>query len=230
MRVTVLTSQFWNHHRPTPRSRASPNREPPPPPPRTVRTTDPAKRERIIRTATELFATQPYHEVRLEDVAAAAHVGKGTLYLYFKNKDQLYLSLLYDGFAMVVDRLHREDLTAMEPRSALHHLVEELVRFSLAHPHFFELSRRVGVPTGSPEWDRKRRELFDLIEAVIVRGIDRGEFHDPHPSLTARYLPSLIRAALLYPAGELDSGTLTRHILGTLMGALSVGHRLEATR
>ncbi len=39
-----------------------------------------AKRERILRAATELFAEQDYHRVLMDDVAARAAVGKGTLY------------------------------------------------------------------------------------------------------------------------------------------------------
>jgi AcrR family transcriptional regulator len=45
-----------------------------------------AKREAILETAAKLFAQRPFHEVRLEDVASAAHIGKGTVYIYFKSK------------------------------------------------------------------------------------------------------------------------------------------------
>ena len=53
---------------------------------------DEQKRQLIIDTAARFFATQPFHKVRLDDVAAAAQVGKGTLYIYFKSKEDLYVS------------------------------------------------------------------------------------------------------------------------------------------
>ena len=59
------------------------------------------KRRKITDTAARLFATRPFHKVRLDDVAAAAHVGKGTLYVYFKSKDDLYRSLVFDGLIML---------------------------------------------------------------------------------------------------------------------------------
>ena len=59
-----------------------------------VRTKTPAQAEKILGAAARLFATQRFHEARMEDIAAAAAVGKGTLYRYFGDKDQLYRALL----------------------------------------------------------------------------------------------------------------------------------------
>jgi hypothetical protein len=50
-----------------------------------VRTADPAKAQRIIQAAIQLFAERPYHEVRMDDVAERAKVAKGTLYVHFKD-------------------------------------------------------------------------------------------------------------------------------------------------
>src|SRR4051812_13319197 len=53
---------------------------------------DEKKRAQIVATAARLFATRPYHKVRLEDIATDARIGKGTLYIYFDNKEDLYFS------------------------------------------------------------------------------------------------------------------------------------------
>ncbi|MBI1369975.1 MAG: TetR family transcriptional regulator [Planctomycetes bacterium] len=189
-----------------------------------MRTLDRAKQTRIIAAATQLFATRRFDQVRLEDVAAMASVGKGTVYLHYKDKEHLYLSLLYEGFSEMVDRLRKRDIphdgTAAEQ---LHIVIDELVRFSFAQPGFYELTRRVGVPTGEPKWQRKRRELFELIEQVIRCGIKRGEMHDDKPHLTARYLPSMIRGALLFAPAKLTARALTRHILSMTLHGLCVG-------
>jgi len=49
---------------------------------------DEKKRQLIANTAAKLFATRPFHKVKLDDVASAAGVGKGTLYIYFKSKEE----------------------------------------------------------------------------------------------------------------------------------------------
>lgn len=43
--------------------------------------------DRILDVAADLFANKPFHEVKLEDIAARARVGKGTLYLYWSSKE-----------------------------------------------------------------------------------------------------------------------------------------------
>jgi AcrR family transcriptional regulator len=61
---------------------------------------DHEKRDRIIRAAERLFSSRRYHEVTLEEVAKAAKVGKGTIYLYFQDKDDLFIqtaSAAFDG-------------------------------------------------------------------------------------------------------------------------------------
>ena len=59
-----------------------------------MRTKTPVLPEKILTVAARLFATHRFHEARMEDIAAAAEVGKGTLYRYFKDKEELYLALL----------------------------------------------------------------------------------------------------------------------------------------
>ena len=173
---------------------------------------DQKKRDSITATAARMFATRPYHEVRLDDIAAAAHIGKGTLYVYFDNKEDLYFSLIYDGFARLVDRL-KERLgsgaetgaaNGVEPQlpapEALERIVRELVGFAFAHPHFFELMRSVGKIKGSsePDWNRKREEFQALVEGTIRRGNRRGELCDPHPELTALCIGGMVRSVMLF--------------------------------
>ena len=124
---------------------------------------DDKKRGLILSAAARLFATQPFHKVRLDDIAAAAKVGKGTVYIYFANKDDLYFSLIYEGFSQLVDRLRtqigREDGDAGDAKDAKHtgtaagglpaeralrRIVREFVGFAFRHPHYFELMRTVG--------------------------------------------------------------------------------------
>jgi AcrR family transcriptional regulator len=56
-----------------------------------------SKRERIIEAGLKLFANESYQAVTMDRVAEAAGVAKGTLYLYFQSKEDLYLGILNDG-------------------------------------------------------------------------------------------------------------------------------------
>lgn len=56
------------------------------------------KRERIIDAAIKLFTRLGYHQTKLDEVAKQAEIGKGTLYLYFKSKEDLFVKSLLDGY------------------------------------------------------------------------------------------------------------------------------------
>ena len=66
----------------------------PPEAPRNVGA-DPEKRKRILDAAIRTFGRRGFHEARIAEIAAAAGVAEGTVYLYFKNKEDL-LGVVFD--------------------------------------------------------------------------------------------------------------------------------------
>jgi AcrR family transcriptional regulator len=174
------------------------------------------KRRLIERSAAKLFASRPYHEVKLDDVAADARIGKGTLYVYFKSKEDLYFSLIHDAFSASVERLEAQ----LSDRSgsaveALRAIVSELVAFGFQHPQLFELMRHAGAPAlDDARWVVKRAALTKLIHDTIVRGVRRGELIDAHPELTSQCVPGLVRSILLFGPRGVDQGTVTEHVIG----------------
>jgi AcrR family transcriptional regulator len=183
---------------------------------------DEKKRRDIIDVAAKLFATRPFHEVRLEDIAAAAHVGKGTVYIYFENKDELYSAVRYEGFVAVVDRLNQQiDTDAGSAWEVLCTIVRELVDFAKGHPYFFQLMRDGIHPRRDQILFEKRSQLAKLIERTIRRGVRRGELNDPHPQLTAQFIPSLVRSAMVFGPRDLSGDAISNHITRVLGSGLT---------
>ncbi len=180
---------------------------------------DEQKRQDIQRVAARLFATRPFHQVRLEDVATEARIGKGTIYIYFKNKQRLYADLTRQALADLRDGLELRLASAPSGAGAIEQLgllVRELVRFGRQNPHFFQLLRAAGVQPRSSNSDdiqQRRREVVEVIEAVIRRGVRRGELADPHPEVTADFIMSFARAAWRHPEDQIGESALTRHML-----------------
>lgn len=182
-----------------------------------MRLRDDNKRKHVTAVAAKLFASEPFHKVRLDDVAAAAGVGKGTLYVYFDSKEDLYFSIIYDGFTEMIDRLKGPLSDSAAPAvGRIRTVVRELVRFAYQHPPMFELMRTQGICKDPADWDSKRNELGALIEKTLRDGIERGEICDPHPELTATYIPNLVRAALMFGPEGLTEQTLVDHVTSTL--------------
>lgn len=176
------------------------------------------KRKLIADTAARMFATRPFHEVRLDDVAAAAKVGKGTVYVYFASKEELYFSLLADGFSALIENLKAKvDSDTASARKALRAVVRELVQFAVDNPHLFELMRSAGGQLKTnPKWTANRRELNALIQRVIRRGIRDGVFNDPDPEITALCVPGLVRSIYLYSTPTKSPDEIADHLIRIL--------------
>ncbi|MBU1169420.1 MAG: TetR/AcrR family transcriptional regulator [Proteobacteria bacterium] len=197
-----------------------------------MQVTDKQKRANILSAAAVLFATQAFHKVLLSDVAEKAGVGKGTLYIYFKNKEDLYFSVLLDGFSSLVERIHLQlDETTQGPMENLEQTIREIVRFAFQDRHLFNVMRTlpIGMSIIRERWLEKRRELIDLILSIITQGIKAGVFYDPHPELTAGYIPGLVRSALLNGTDGIDPDVLSRHIIRFVTTALTQSGELKAT-
>jgi AcrR family transcriptional regulator len=108
-----------------------------------MRTCDPVKIQRIIDAAAKLFAERHYHEVRMDDIAAKANVAKGTIYLHFKDKDDLYQALTIDSLRRLSERI-RESLVGLhDPESKILCFNREAIRYYEHHVFRLELIHRV---------------------------------------------------------------------------------------
>lgn len=179
------------------------------------------KRKDIVSVATRLFATRPFHAVRLEDIAAQARIGKGTIYIYFKNKEDLYLKIVHEGFSTMVSDL-AETLAARQlaPPEALRLVIREQVRFATSHRWIYQLLREA---QSNPDQDKRltqRGELGAVIAAIIRRGNQAGDFNDPHPELTAHFIPAAVRASIKYGPGNLSNEVLANQVLRIIGGGL----------
>jgi len=182
------------------------------------------KLERILDTAADLFARQPFHKVLLSDVARVASVGKGTLYLYFKSKEDLYFAVLFRVFTSLVDRI-RDFLSTDAPADVqmtgvVRILTEHLFNKAIS----MELQGSVMSCPVTSEWHDKRVELWTLVEGVILRGIEQGLFKDEYPEVTAHYIPGMIRSVCLFKPEGAEVEMLCRHAASFVLQGLGL-HR-----
>jgi AcrR family transcriptional regulator len=164
-----------------------------------VRTKTAAVEERMLDAAARLFGTQRFHEVRMEDVAAAAAVGKGTLYRYFADKEELYQALLSRAARQLQARLQEELVKDMGARTKLVRVVAALVSFFDAQPHLFALVQRAEVLHGPGfPWQNIRLELIRIVTGLLKEGKTQGEFAVRDPELTALLMLGGIRTVIRF--------------------------------
>lgn len=183
---------------------------------------DENKRRSILEAASSLFASRPFHKVLLTDVASEAGVGKGTVYIYFKDKDDLYRSVVRAGFHEVIARIrHQAALHTDDAETTLRNAISEVVRYAFGNPDIFRLMREAhSAAEDTAHCSSIRQELADTFERIIRRGIDEGVFNDPRPDLTARFIPGFVRSAFIYGDATFTVEELQTHILRYVLAGL----------
>jgi AcrR family transcriptional regulator len=140
------------------------------------RPSTPFLRERILKSAAELFADREFDPVLIDEVAAHAGVGKGSVYRQFKSKEELYAAAVIDGFA----ELQREIRTALagctSMREQLATIVRHTVRFFWTRRQFFALLRdpKALPPSQERQYRAQRNDLSRLISGVLDEAVRRG--------------------------------------------------------
>jgi TetR/AcrR family fatty acid metabolism transcriptional regulator len=137
------------------------------------------KRDRIMNAAIASFAQRGYHQATIADVAREAGVAAGTIYLYFKNKDDLLVSIFEEkvqGFIQEFHRrLSREENAVIKLRKLVHlHLFEMQNHPDLAAVFQLELRQSRHFMSAYPKTDLK--VYFDLIGEIIEEGQQQGLF------------------------------------------------------
>jgi AcrR family transcriptional regulator len=168
-----------------------------------VRTKTPHLTDRMLDAAARLFGTQRFHEARMDDIAAEAEVSKGTLYRYFKDKEELYLALLDRCSRDLVALLHERVAAVEGPRARLEAFVAALIAFFDAQPHLLDLIQRAEVLRGPGQpfpWQQARDANFRLCREIFQEGEREGAFPLRDPEQAALMLLGGLRSVIRFGA------------------------------
>lgn len=180
------------------------------------------RRAAILSAAQELFSERGFDGTTMQEVSGRAGLSKGTVYLYFKSKEELYLSVCVKGIAGFGERLVTagDSVTGLEDRIKAVYLA--YIRYSLEEPAVFRVLRDTFLEQVRKNLSRGTiEEITGFIKGwlenesrLIEQGIETGVFDaglDPYMfSLLAwRLSTGLIELALLQDPmivnrGELD--------------------------
>jgi len=158
------------------------------------------KRQRIMAAAERLFKARQFHEITLDEVARVAQVGKGTLYLYFADKNDLFFQTAVAGFDDMCELLRRHPVTEGSIRQELQQACETISAFFQKRRPLFRMilaegERALGKGGGLRQrWNRHRKKMTQAVAEIIARGVQRGEVRDDiPPEALAEYFLGMLR-------------------------------------
>ena len=161
------------------------------------------RRAEILEAALSLFSSKGFHETTMEEVAHAAGVAKGTIYLYFPSKEYVLLSLKRDfmqGLTTAVADIVAEAIEQLEVgkdidyRDIIDDIFDAVVDYHTKRREAVEIVVR---QSPSPDLMREalelEREYLSLITSAFKTGAEYGLVHTEDPEMTAHLVTAAIR-------------------------------------
>jgi len=187
----------------------------------------------ICAAALEVFAEKGFAAAKLDEIARRAGVSKGTLYLYFKDKEQLFRAVVRDSIAPNVAAI-TSAISAMDApfadvvRMFLAGFAEREARLPLGAVAKMVIGESRNFPELARVWhDEVASKAIGALAAAIERAQQRGEVRNGDPRLFAfslmgpMVLGALWRATLVPAGGEpLDLPALARQHADTVLEGL----------
>ncbi len=134
-----------------------------------------ARRAQVLRHAKRIFARKGYHQTNIADIISQARIARGTFYLYFQNKRDLFQELLDQVLRELTDRIQRIRLDPLEPGPAdqLRNNLRRVLTFVLGERELTDILLHHSMGFDS-ELDARVREFYDRIARLIQRSLDLG--------------------------------------------------------
>jgi TetR/AcrR family transcriptional regulator, fatty acid metabolism regulator protein len=167
---------------------------------------DPDKPQQIINAAVRVFARNGFYNSRVSDIAREAGIASGTIYLYFKTKDEILVTLFREKMAAFVAALRTAIAREPDPEAKIRRLVHLHFEVLEADPDMAEVVQvelRQGQKFFRGASAHEISAYFELIGSVLQDGVASGMFR--------RDLPVKVATKMLF--GAMDQMT-TSWVLG----------------
>jgi len=173
------------------------------------------KRQRILDAAVRVFAKKGFYATRVSEVAKAAGVADGTIYLYFKSKDELLVSLFEDRVERLLAFLQTELPATAGASEKLRRIIELQLGLLEGERDLAEVvtvilrqSTKLMKEYAAPKFTA----YLDAIASVVADGQASGELRgDVSPHLAARAIfGALDGITMTWALGKADRGGLVR--------------------
>jgi len=170
------------------------------------------RQREIMAAAVGLFARQGYWNTELQEVADTLGIAKGTIYLYFETKKDLYFAALDHALDQLADMLHAEVTAASGPVEKIRALVTTYFRF-------FDEDRALAevIAQGCGEFrDHAEQTHFRIFaenrtrfKQIVQEGMAGGVFRQTQPQRTVEIMANLMHGTIYTHAVQRTQASLS---------------------
>ncbi|MDP5041358.1 MAG: TetR/AcrR family transcriptional regulator [Paraglaciecola sp.] len=151
------------------------------------------RRNTLLHAALNEFFDKGFTAARMEDIAKLAHVSKGTLYLYFANKQDLFRALIEEIAVPTINLTSQEVLATKTGEQALQFLLQSIAHIIRNTPLPKLVKVIIADGKAFPELVTYYREqvlnrMFSLLETIITKAVEAKEWQCSDIPMTARLI------------------------------------------
>jgi AcrR family transcriptional regulator len=160
------------------------------------------RKTQIINAAEGVFTEKGFDQARMDDIAEETGLSKGTLYLYFKSKDELIIAILDRMFQREFKHFDNLDLTERTTTDALWEITNLLTKEILGLQRLIPIIYQFLALAFRNKYVQQALKKYinqyvDVLVPIIQRGIDSGEFRPVDAREVAIAMGAMIEGTLL---------------------------------
>jgi len=141
------------------------------------------RRDDILRVARTLFFEKGFRETTIDEIARSSELARGTIYLYFDNKEEIYVTVLEEGIDILHGLVHEAASQECDPLTNLLNGHDAFMRFHDEYPQYYNVLMidKLQIDDMLPEALKERinsrtMSMVDFIASCLEDGARQGYF------------------------------------------------------
>lgn len=188
------------------------------------------KRRTILDAAVRVFSRYGFDRAKIEDIAVEAGIGKGTVYEYFRSKEELFREMLADSTDRYIEGA-REVIESSRGQSTWERIARDIrlhLKFMDQHRDMARILIGNHPPIGDKEgpWMERRQKRVEMVAAMLQEGIDRGEMRTVDTTIMAHViigLEMILGMQMVFRQKELDIDQVSAEAVDIMRHGLEKG-------
>tara|TARA_Y100000310_G_scaffold249942_1_gene256093 strand:- start:353 stop:958 length:606 start_codon:yes stop_codon:yes gene_type:complete len=185
----------------------------------------------ILDAALDVIVQKGYSDCRMDDIVAKANLSKGAIYWYYKSKKDIFLSLVnhwVNRWGVTLNHIVEEDLSASDQLKAL---FDFFLNAYNDNPTVFKAELEFWALSSRDKDFRKKthkvyQEFLELIEGIVRRGVDSGDFKNLDVKVAALSIMVNIEGIVWFAFFDSD-GLSAKHYFETITDFILSGLRAK---
>ncbi|MEM7007744.1 MAG: TetR/AcrR family transcriptional regulator [Thermodesulfobacteriota bacterium] len=187
-----------------------------------------SRKDEIMKAAANLFSKKTYHDVTMDEIAEEVGVAKGTIYLYFDSKENLYLEIL--------EHTHQTIESILEKEIAKHHPAPEKLKniLALIFQFYFQNMDVLRILTRDETrliqehfefTERWRHRRIKLYRKILEKGIKEGSFRPANTELMALIIFGLVGSVMFFYPTDKSAGEIAEEVFSMISEGIMVSQQ-----